>query len=68
MAFFLRCVREKTAPELWGQLVAAYPELLENTPTVGRRIRWDSIENAEMPLFGNTRVHDLPPSFLFVYF
>ena len=60
-AYFLRLVKENTAPALWAQLRAARPRLLEGTPTHGRRIAWDEIDRAELPLFGDTRRGDLPP-------
>ena len=65
MAYFLRCVAEQTDPELWSEFIAANPTMLDNTPTALRKIDWAEIAVAEMPLFGNTTLLDLPSSFMF---
>lgn len=60
IAYYLRLVKQRSDPELWGELRTTYPLLLENTPTAGRRICWDEIDTTEMPLFGDTLVTELP--------
>ena len=62
MAYYLRLVKE-AQPDLtlWQTLHDANPTLLDTTPTAGRSIRWEEIDTAEMPLFGDTRREDLPP-------
>ena len=55
-------MQESTAPALWAKLRATQPRLLRNTPTRGRHIGWDEIDGAELPLFGDTRRRELPPS------
>ena len=50
--FLLRTLREKTDANLWEELRAAHPAMLDDTPTDGRRIEWDEIAAAEEPLFG----------------
>ena len=55
-------MKESTAPALWAKLRATQPRLLRNTPTRDRCITWDEIDGAELPLFGDTRRKELPPS------
>lgn len=52
-AFYVRAVMEKTEPTLWTALRKEHPTLLQNCPTVGRHIEWDTLASAEMPLFGS---------------
>ena len=51
-AFMVRAVMEHTPPDLWARFREKHPDLLSDTPTPGRNIAWDSLESAEMPLFG----------------
>ena len=55
MAFLLREVKNDTPPEVWAQLRGKHADLLEGVPTPGRRIDWDEIDTAELPLFGANR-------------
>ena len=55
MAFLLREVKNDTPPEVWAQLRGKHADLLEDVPTPGRRIDWDEIDTAELPLFGANR-------------
>eukprot|EP01047_Picozoa_sp_COSAG01_P049849 COSAG01_NODE_4981_length_4573_cov_2.672105_3_plen_62_part_00 len=50
MRYYLWLVKQRTDPRLWEELVRTEPDLLENTPTAHRRIRWDEIDNAECHL------------------
>ena len=52
-AFYVRVVMERTEPALWTALRKEHPTLLQNCPTVGRHIEWDTLASAEMPLFGS---------------
>ena len=62
MRYYLRLVKERTDQALWQELSRTEPNLLHNTPTLGRCIRWDEIDGAEHPLFGATTAQDLPPA------
>ena len=53
MAYFLRFVKECTAPDAWDQMVEENAELLEGMPTPGRRISWEEIDQASLPVIGN---------------
>lgn len=59
MAYCIKQIKQETPPSLWERYQAAYPELLENVPTFGRRIGWNEIDEATPPLFGTTRAKDL---------
>jgi hypothetical protein len=61
MTYFVRLVKEQTTDELWAALRSAHPELLRDTPSLGRHIQWGTISNAQPPLFGGTTAADLPP-------
>ena len=51
-AFMVRAVMEQTPPDLWAAFRENNPTMLAGTPTPGRSIDWDSLEDAEEPLFG----------------
>ena len=58
-AFMVRAVMVKTDPDLWAKLRETYPDLLNDTPTRGRSIDWDSLPSAEWPLFGKNKSEPL---------
>mmetsp|Transcript_30078 Transcript_30078/g.69380 ORF Transcript_30078/g.69380 Transcript_30078/m.69380 type:complete len:514 (+) Transcript_30078:180-1721(+) len=54
MAYFVRQVKEALTPQLWLEFRNFNESLLHDTPTRGRYILWEDVENATPPLFGNT--------------
>jgi hypothetical protein len=52
-AFLVRTIKQKTDPQLWDRLRNQSPGLLKDVPTDGRDIDWDTLDTAEMPLFGS---------------
>eukprot|EP01043_Picozoa_sp_COSAG02_P003480 COSAG02_NODE_85_length_39411_cov_50.018493_7_plen_1295_part_00 len=54
-AFLVRKVKEETDPGLWARLQSESPKLLDDVPTDGRSIPWDSLDSASFPLFGANR-------------
>jgi hypothetical protein len=54
-AFLVRKLKEKTDPALWERLRNESPRLLKDVPTDGRDIDWDTLDTAEMPLFGSNK-------------
>jgi hypothetical protein len=59
MAYFLKQVKQTTDSSLWAELRTEFPTLLIDTPTAGRKIDWDEIDNAEIPTFGETKPVDV---------
>lgn len=59
MKYFLRQVKQHYGNDLWRELKRQYPHLLENVPTNGRCIKWNEIDNAQPPLFGQTTEYQL---------
>ena len=59
IAYFLKQLKQSTESELWAELRSNYPDILNDVPTVGRRIDWDAIDRAEIPTFGETRPVDV---------
>jgi hypothetical protein len=54
-AFMVKTVMwraDSADPTLWPKLREKEPALLSDTPTPGRNIDWDSLGEADMPLFG----------------
>ena len=51
-AFMVRAVMEHTPPELWASLREKHSAMLMDTPTPGRSIEWESLAEAEIPVFG----------------
>jgi len=58
MAYFLKLVKGVVPDGDWAEFRRAYPDILEDTPTPGRRICWDEIGSAEPPLFGKAKRPD----------
>jgi hypothetical protein len=54
-AFLVRKLKEKADPVLWERLRNESPRLLKDVPTDGRDIDWDTLDTAEMPLFGSNK-------------
>jgi hypothetical protein len=52
MAYFLRFVKECTVPEAWAKLQVEHPQLLEGMPTPERKITWEEVETAQLPVIG----------------
>jgi hypothetical protein len=50
--YLLRELKQNTDQNIWNELQVQYPDILENVPTIGRRIDWDSVESAVLPVFG----------------
>jgi len=61
-AYYVRQVKEEAAPPLWAQLRQKSPGLLSDCPTPGRKIGWEAVATAELPLFGQTRMDELNTS------
>eukprot|EP01043_Picozoa_sp_COSAG02_P047879 COSAG02_NODE_4636_length_5143_cov_4.342585_2_plen_953_part_00 len=53
MAFSARAVKSETPEHIWRQLQQKHADLLSDVPTPGRNIEWDSLDTAEMPVFGS---------------
>lgn len=51
-AFLVRLCKEEADRKLWGKLREKFPNLLDGVPTDDRRICWDELDHAELPLFG----------------
>ena len=60
MMYFLRLVMEQTTQEAWATFIEANPDMLADTPSRGRSIRWEDIPTATHPLFGQTTADQLP--------
>lgn len=52
--YFLKRLQESLPVELWEQLVQNHPNLLDKVPTQGRRIEWEEIPGAPLPVVGRT--------------
>jgi hypothetical protein len=59
IAYFLKQLKQSTEAEMWAELRDTYPGILNDVPTAGRKIDWDSIDKAEIPTFGETRPVDV---------
>lgn len=57
-AYFVRKIKETADPSLWAALEAAHPSLLDKTPSDGRSIPWDSLTDAQYPMFGSQAPQD----------
>lgn len=45
-------VKAHTDTDLWTRLRQEHADLLQNVPTKGRHIDWDTLDEADVPLFG----------------
>ncbi len=59
IAYLIKQIKQNTDPELWINLRTQYPDVLDNVPTFGRCIDWDSIDDAIIPTFGRTQALDV---------
>lgn len=56
-AFMVGAVKVHTDADLWTRLRQEHADLLQNVPTKGRHIDWDTLDEADMPLFGANKRH-----------
>ena len=62
MIYFLQHVKSAVPANLWKSFCQQHPELLMNTPTLGRCIRWSEVDAENPPLLffgGTTRLEEL---------
>ena len=62
MIYFLQQVKSAVPTNLWASFCQQYPDILMNTPTLGRCILWSEIDADSPPLFffgGTTRLEEL---------
>ena len=56
----MRDVKMSIVPYQWQAFQAAYPNILKDVPTPGRRIKWKELESPVVPpFFGDSRERDL---------
>eukprot|EP01043_Picozoa_sp_COSAG02_P005748 COSAG02_NODE_158_length_32954_cov_16.416771_3_plen_701_part_00 len=65
-AYMVRMVKEETDADLWAALRAKHPKLLDDVPTRGRKIEWESLDDAELPVFGANRRRDGEAAVVFI--